>query len=558
MKIVFREWAKDKKACAMLALYFVVSVIYTILNASVVILITNTIGDLNHWGRHLVVLLTVCIIQTVLSMIKGLVRPSAVHHCFSTLNNLYADKVLDSDVQMFTQYSCAYINTMAEFIFQIAGCGTRFVVFLLDIINIITILVSIYIVGGKMVIPVIIIHGIGAVIAKKLFHEYEVLDKAADEIKKRRNQELENMVNGFMEVRSFSTQEFHRGIIRKFNDDIYAGRIKRSKIQSITNCSFEVVDTAGMVAVIIYSIKSMLLGIITQAQAMSLVMYVFRVIEPIGNVMDFVDTISQSTAMAESYDKVISYVNHNAADGTIEMDSFTDKIELKNVSFAYDNTSTVLNGINMVFPKGKKIGICGVSGTGKSTLFKLLNRFYDQRSGAILVDGIEIHNIKVDSYRKHVACVHQENTIFPGTIKDNVLYGNFSVPEYEMVMACKKANIYDFIMSLPDKFNTKVGPRGLTLSGGQKQRIALARLFLRNPDIILLDEATSALDNESETFIQEAIDALEGKTIITIAHRLSTIKNSDIIYVMGPTGVLESGTHEELMMKQGEYFKMNK
>lgn len=141
---------------------------------------------------------------------------------------------------------------------------------------------------------------------------------------------------------------------------------------------------------------------------------------------------------------------------------------------------------------------------------------------------------------------------------ENVKYGNFNASEYDVYEACIKANIYKFIIGLPNKFNTTVGPRGLKLSGGQKQRIALARLFLSNPDIILLDEATSALDNESESFIQDAIDSLNGKTIITIAHRLSTIRNSDIIYVIGNGGVIEAGTHDELMKKKGAYYAMNK
>lgn len=558
MKIVFREWRKDPAACTMITTWFAISIIYTVLNARVVILISNVFSNLNNWKYHLFILLVVCAIQTALSMLRGILRPLSVHHCFGTLNSLYADKVLDSDVQMFTKYSCSYINTMSEFIFRIAGAGINFIRFLLDIINVVVLLVSIWMVGGTMVIPVIIVYGLGAIWARNLFREYEKLDKAADEIKKKRNQELENIVNGFMEVRSFSTQEHHRRVIKDFNDAIYDGRKKRSKVQSITNFSFETVDTAGLVVVIIYSIRQMALGIISQAEAMSLVMLVFRIIEPLGAIMDFMDTFSQDISMAESYEKIVNYINRNAPDGHIEMDTFQRQIELRNVSFAYDNTSTVLRNLNMVFPKGKKIGICGVSGAGKSTLFKLLNRFYDQKSGDILVDGIEIHAITKKSYRKHIASVHQENTIFPGTIRENVLYGNFNALEYEMIMACKKANIYDFIMDLPDGFDTKVGPRGLTLSGGQKQRIALARLFLSNPDIILLDEATSALDNESETFIQDAIDGLRGKTIITIAHRLSTIKNSDLIYVMGPEGVIEQGTHEQLIAMQGEYFRMNK
>ena len=315
MKIVFREWRKDPTACAMIMVWFAISVIYTVLNARVVILISNVFSSLNNWKYHLSILLVVCAIQTALSMLRGILRPLSVHHCFGTLNSLYADKVLDSDVQMFTKYSCSYINTMSEFIFRIAGAGINFIRFLLDIVNVVVLLVSIWMVGGTMVIPVIIVYGFGAIWARKLFREYEKLDKAADEIKKKRNQELENIVNGFMEVRSFSTQEHHRRVIKDFNDAIYDGRKKRSKVQSITNFSFETVDTAGLVVVIIYSIRQMALGIISQAEAMSLVVLVFRIIEPLGAIMDFMDTFSQDISMAESYEKIVNYINRNAQIG---------------------------------------------------------------------------------------------------------------------------------------------------------------------------------------------------------------------------------------------------
>lgn len=558
MGIVFREWRKDPTACAMLVGWFVVSVIYVTLNSVLVILISNTFSDPVYWYKHLMILILVCMTNAVLSMIRGWLRPRSIHHCFVHLNNLYCDKILDADPDMFTKYSCAYVNTMAEFIAKISSAGLEFMRFLLNIVNLTVIIFSIIMVGGAMAIPVIIIHAIGAVVAKILFHEYEKIDKDVQEIKKVRNQEVENIIYGFMEVRSFNTQGYHSKRIHKFNEDILDLMKKRSKIQVLTNLSFETIDAIGLVGVIIYSIRSMAAGVLVQAQAMSLVMYVLRVIEPISQIMDFVDTISDQVALADSYDKIVSYVNTCHPGGNIRMDTFNNAIELKDVSFAYEASSTILNKVNLTFPKGKKIGICGVSGSGKSTLFKLLNRFYDQKSGSILVDDIEVHFISKDSYRNLVGSVHQDNTIFPGTIWSNITYGNNDILEYDVLVACKKANIYEFIMSLPNKFNTIVGPRGLTLSGGQKQRIALARLFLRNPDIILLDEATSALDNESETFIQDAIDGLKGKTIITIAHRLSTIKNSDIIYVLGPSGVLEQGTHEELVEKHGAYYQMLK
>lgn len=560
MRVVLNEWKHDPVACMYLAIWFVVSVVYTVLNAYVVILISNTFASANsdEFRKNIFILLAVCLIQICLSMIRGYFRPLATHHCFGTLNNRYADKVIDADADMFTKFSCAHINTLGEYIFRISGMGVHFGFFVINIINIITTLVSIYIVGGKLVFPVIVIYGIVAIVAKRLFHTYDVLDKRADEIKKVRNQEMENIVNGFAEVRTFNTQEYHRKRIADFNDAIYADRVKRSRIQMWINCIIESMDTVGMSVVIFYAMGLMVKGLINQAQSMSLVMYVFRIVNPISEIMDSIDTFSMELAMAKQYGELIGYVNHNSISGNIRLDEFNSSIEMENISFAYDGSGSVLRNVSMKFPKGKKIGICGVSGAGKSTLFKLLNRFYDQQGGMISIDGIDIRNINRESFRRQIGCVQQDNIIFPGTIMDNVVYGNFNAMEHEIVEACKKAHIYDFIMGLPEKFNSKVGPRGITLSGGQKQRIALARLFLSNPSIILLDEATSALDNESETLIQDAIDGLQGKTIITIAHRLSTIRNSDLIYVLGPEGVIESGTHDELVALHGAYASMIK
>ena len=257
-------------------------------------------------------------------------------------------------------------------------------------------------------------------------------------------------------------------------------------------------------------------------------------------------------------DELMKYKNIDHPEAIMTLNSFKDKISINDVKFAYSETSSVLNGLNIEIHKGEKIGICGETGDGKSTLLKLLNRFYIPNSGSISIDGVDINLTTLKSYRHMVGSVHQENIIFPGTIKQNILFAVPNATEYELIEACRKSEILDFVLSLPGKFDTIVGPRGLTLSGGQKQRIALARLFLQDPEIILLDEATSALDNETENLIQDTIKKLDGKTIITVAHRLSTIKDCDKIYVMKGGIVAECGTHEELMHAHGLYFSMNK
>ncbi|KAJ5693406.1 ABC multidrug transporter mdr1 [Penicillium macrosclerotiorum] len=236
-------------------------------------------------------------------------------------------------------------------------------------------------------------------------------------------------------------------------------------------------------------------------------------------------------------------------------------IEFRDVHFRYPTRpeQPVLRGLNLSVKPGQYIALVGPSGCGKSTTIALLERFYDALSGGVYVDGKNIADLNVNSYRSHLALVSQEPTLYQGTIKDNILLGivEDDVPEEALVKACKDANIYDFIMSLPDGFNTVVGSKGGMLSGGQKQRVAIARALLRNPKILLLDEATSALDSESEKVVQAALDAAaRGRTTIAVAHRLSTIQKADIIYVFDQGKIVESGTHAELLHNKGRYYEL--
>jgi ATP-binding cassette subfamily B (MDR/TAP) protein 1 len=221
----------------------------------------------------------------------------------------------------------------------------------------------------------------------------------------------------------------------------------------------------------------------------------------------------------------------------------------------------VLRGLNLTVKPGQYVALVGASGCGKSTTIAMLERFYDPLVGGVYADGHEISSLNINNYRSYLALVSQEPTLYQGTIRDNILLGADTkpedVPEEAIVQACKDANIYEFILSLPDAFNTVVGSKGSMLSGGQKQRIAIARALLRNPKILLLDEATSALDSESEKVVQAALDiAAKGRTTIAVAHRLSTIQKADMIYVFDQGRVVENGTHSELLAMKGRYFEL--
>lgn len=242
-----------------------------------------------------------------------------------------------------------------------------------------------------------------------------------------------------------------------------------------------------------------------------------------------------------------------------ELKDVKGKIELKDVTFSYNEKESVLENINLTIESGKTLALVGPSGGGKTTLCHLIPRFYDVVDGEILIDGKNIKDITIKSLRKNIGLVQQDVFLFTGTIKDNILYGRPNAKDEEVIEAAKKANIHDFIMGLPNQYNTHIGEKGIKLSGGQKQRISIARVFLKNPPILILDEATSALDNETEIKIQRALEELAtGRTTLVIAHRLSTIKSADEIVVLTDEGIKEKGRHEELIRKKGLYAKLYK
>lgn len=281
-----------------------------------------------------------------------------------------------------------------------------------------------------------------------------------------------------------------------------------------------------------------------------------------GTVFSFAPDMGKAAESARSLKALFDrkpLIDTWSTDGD-KLDSVDGHLEFRDVHFRYPTRpeQPVLRGLNLTVSPGQYIALVGPSGCGKSTTIALLERFYDPLGGGVYVDGKEISSLNVNDYRRHIALVSQEPTLYQGTIRENILLGAATdVSDAQIEYACKEANIFDFIISLPDGFNTVVGSKGALLSGGQKQRIAIARALIRDPKILLLDEATSALDSESEHVVQAALDkAAKGRTTIAVAHRLSTIQKADIIYVFDQGRIVESGRHNDLMKKGGRYAEL--
>lgn len=276
--------------------------------------------------------------------------------------------------------------------------------------------------------------------------------------------------------------------------------------------------------------------------------------EPIKKLINFVEQLQTGMTGFVRIQELMAASPEQDLPGVKELKNVRGSVTFEHVSFHYDEGQRVLCDINLDIKPGETVALVGPSGGGKSTPCHLLPRFYDIDEGCITIDGTDIRDYTLRSLRQQIGIVQQDTYLFAGTIRDNIAYGDFDASEEEIRRAVRNASLEEFIASLPEGLNTAVGERGVTLSGGQKQRIAIARVFLKNPRILILDEATSALDNTTEIQIQGALDDLsQGRTTMVVAHRLSTIRNADKIVVLTSKGIEEMGTHEELIAKDGVY-----
>ncbi|PWX63620.1 ABC transporter ATP-binding protein [Clostridium perfringens] len=372
------------------------------------------------------------------------------------------------------------------------------------------------------------------------------------------NATIENSISGVRVTKSFGNKSYEmekfdksNGIFKKAREHAYKA------MAEYFSGMFFLVDMLELIVLIAAGYFTYL-GKINIGDFAAYLLYIKMFLQPIRKLINFNEMFQNGMSGFERYEEIMNEENEKEIPNAKDLKDVKGKITIKDVTFRYDNKESILENFNLDIEAGKMVALVGPSGGGKTTICNLIPRFYDYESGQIFIDDVDISTVTLKSLRENIGIVQQDVFLFTGTIKENIMYGNPNATDEEVIEAAKNACLHDFIMGLEDGYDTFIGERGVKLSGGQKQRISIARVFLKNPAILILDEATSALDNVTEYEIQKALEELsKDRTTIVVAHRLSTVKNSDEIVVLTDKGIEERGTHEELIKLGGVYSNLH-
>lgn len=370
------------------------------------------------------------------------------------------------------------------------------------------------------------------------------------------NSQIEDSLAGIRVVKSFANEKIEIEKFHKGNEQFVEAKRLSYKHMAGYHCGLGGLTTMVTVAVLVAGVSFMAAKTINVADLITFLLYINNFTEPVKKLINFTENFQNGYSGFERFMEIMEIApDIEDAEDAISISNLKGDIDFDNVSFCYESDhEKVLNHIQLSVKAGEYMALVGPSGVGKTTLCSLIPRFYDVTGGTISIDGLDIRKIKLDDLRNQIGIVQQDVYLFADSIMENIRYGNPGATDEEVIRAAKRANAHDFIMSFPDGYDTDIGQRGVKLSGGQKQRLSIARVFLKNPPILIFDEATSALDNESEQVVQKSLEELaKNRTTFVIAHRLSTIRNAQRILVLTEKGIEEEGSHEELIAKKRVY-----
>ncbi|MDL2229697.1 ABC transporter ATP-binding protein/permease [Treponema sp. OttesenSCG-928-L16] len=403
-----------------------------------------------------------------------------------------------------------------------------------------------------VMVPFIVIHT--ALSRKKLMRSSKQVKERIAEI----NASLESSISGARTAKAFTNERYEKKKFRGSNEHITSAKKGYYRSMAGFHSKLEFMMNSLNVAVIAAGAFFIMQDKMTLAELITCNLFVAAFLQPIRRLANFVEQYTTGMAGFTRFVEIMR-IKPDIIDkeNAVSLEQVKGNIAYRDVTFSYNNDITVLKHINLSVPAGKTVALVGPSGGGKTTLCHLLPRFYDIKDGSITIDGHDIRDVTLESLRRNIGIVQQDVFLFAGTIRENIAYGRIDAEEDEIIEAARRAEIHDDIMKMSGGYDAVVGERGVKLSGGQKQRISIARIFLKNPPILILDEATSALDTATEMKIQSALEALSaGRTTMVIAHRLSTIRNADTIIVIDDEGIKEQGSHDELISHDGLYARL--
>lgn len=508
-------------------------------------------------GQILLTLLALYVISAIFSFVQGFTMTGISQKVTYKLRNDIAEKINKLPMKYFdTKTHGEVLSIITNDVDTLSmNLNQSITQIITAICTIIGILIMMFSISWEMTLISLIILPVSGVIVKKIVGKSQKYFKRQQDYLGHVNGQVEEIYGGLNIVKVFNGEEKTMKEFRKANDELYHSGWKSQFLSGLMHPIMNFISNIGYVGVAVAGGYLAINGSITVGNIQSFIQYNKQFTQPINQIAQISGMLQAMIAAAERVFEFLEQPEEQeTAKDNIEIEKVRGNVEFKNVNFGYNKDKIIINNFNSKVKEGQKIAIVGPTGAGKTTIVKLLMRFYDVNSGEILIDGHNIKDFKRGNLRKLFGMVLQDTWLFGGTVKDNIKYGKEDATDDEVIRAAKAAHVHHFIKTLPNGYNSMLNEESSNVSAGQKQLLTIARVILTDPKILILDEATSSIDTRTEIEIQKAMDNLmKGRTSFIIAHRLSTIKNADLILVMKQGDIVEQGTHEELLAKNGFY-----